>query len=108
MKTQTSKTPMIKSAAWNKIQQYFRSYKKWDKTKREYVEQNPLFLLSDKVKMEIVSKAMVESINELNSYRAQRKAAKVVHEGRVKNGYYEKKAVKKAKHKELSRERVKA
>ena len=105
MKTAT-KTPMIKSAAWNKIQQYFRSYKKWDPKERKYVEQNPLFLLSDKEKMEIVSQVMVESINELSSYKRQRKEAKKVHEQRVTNGYYEKRAAKKAQHKE--RMKVKA
>lgn len=107
MKKNDTKTPMIKAKAWNAIQQYFRSYKKYDPKQRKYVEQNPLFDLDAADKIANILPIMVESINEMNNYRKTRKAKKAVHEQREANGYYEKKAAKKAKSKALGNFTVK-
>jgi len=107
MKTNQTKAPMIKAKAWNAIQQYFRSQKKWDPSQRKYVETNPLFDLDDKDKIANIMPIMVESINELHNYRVNRKAKRKVHEQREKTGYYDKKKAKNAKSKLMRDFRVK-
>jgi hypothetical protein len=107
MKTNNTKTPMIKAKAFNAIQQYFRSNRKYDYQKRQYVEHNPLFTLSDKEKLEHVTAVMQEVIAELNRYKKSRKEAKKVHEIRLVNGYYDKKAMKRAKSKLMQDSKVK-
>lgn len=107
MKTNNTKTPMIKAKAFNAIQQYFRSDRKYDWNQRKYVENNPLFALSDKEKLEAITPIMQEVINELAKYKRDRKEKKKVHELRLANGYYDKKQMKKAKSKLMQDFKVK-
>ena len=102
-----TKTTAIKAKAYNAIQQLFRSNRKYDWTKRQYVEHNPLFELSDKEKIALITPIMQEVIQELDQYKRKRKDKNKVHELRLTNGYYEKKAAKRAKSKDMRDFKVK-
>lgn len=101
MKQNSSKAPMIKSAAYNKVQRFFQTKRQYNRVicQWENVPLDPLAGLSDAEKLKAIEEIMKSSIEELKNYRKSRKKAKEVHENRLKTGYYEKKAAKKQVHK---------
>lgn len=106
MKQNTSKAPMIKSAAYNKVQRYFQTQRKYNRQtyKWETVPLDPLAGLSAEEKLKAIEEILQASIEEMKNYKKSRKKAKEVYENRLKTGYYEKKSAKKKAHKERTQQ----
>lgn len=107
MKTQMDRNvQIIKGTAYNKIQRYFQTSKKYNKVTNKFEPIDPLGHISDEEKFKAIEEVMKEAVSLMRNYKRQKSNKKKVNAERAKRGYTKKKKVSKAQYEEYLSEKA--